>query len=126
MNTSVSTTQFMTGLRYVLFFAGTWLATHGYIQNQDVNGLVSGLLIILPPIWAWIDNYLKARNAKIQAAINVNAGMALMASGKGLAADGKTVVAVNDGKTPPALATLTTTPEIIKDFAPHASAITKV
>lgn len=76
MGQSVTQTQFWTGLRYLLFFAGTWLATHGYIKDADVNGLVSAILMIAPPVWAFVDNWLKERSARARETVAVRAGVA--------------------------------------------------
>ena len=65
-------------------------------------------------LWSSYQNFRKA------SAVGVQAGINLTVAGKALAADGKTVVAENDGTTPPLAVTIATASEIIKDFSPTA------
>ncbi|MDE2096509.1 MAG: hypothetical protein KGL39_04625 [Patescibacteria group bacterium] len=115
MNDNTSATlnpQYRTAARYLLFFAGTWLATHGYIANADVNELVSAILIIAPPIWAFVENNLAKKNAVVAQTTAVNAALNLAASG-----NMQTVTVPGDG-VKPVPATATTAAQIVHDYAP--------
>lgn len=95
----------------------TWLNAHGF-HDPNLKLMLSGLLLSLlcgggSLIWGFV-------LAKINQAKAVQAGVNLVASGNALAADGQTVVAANDGSTPPKPVTVQTATQIVKDFAPAA------
>lgn len=123
MDQSVTQNQVKTSVRFLLFFAGAWLADHHYIPANDVNDLVSALLVIGPLVWAWLDNIIKARQARIRDAVAVQAGINLTTSGKALASDGKTILTQNGGTTPPLPVTVQTGQQIIKDLGPAAATV---
>lgn len=80
--------------------------------TEWLTGIISsGLLMAATAAWGWVNT--RANEAKA-----VQAGVSLVASGKALASDGKTVVTTNDGATPPLAVTVATAQQIIKDFAP--------
>lgn len=119
--TQTSRDQLLSAVRYLLMFAGGVLAAKGYIKNADVDGLVTAILIVAPPVWAWFDNQIKARRV----AVGVQAGINMTVAGNALAADGVTVVSRNDGSTPPLPVTQATASQIVADFGPKPSSIAK-
>lgn len=105
--------------------AGVILAAHGladtgfYFWLQIAGGSV---MFIGPAIW---DVYVAIVNIRKASAIGVAAGILMTTSGKALASDGKTVVSLNDGATPPLMPTQATAAQIVKDFGPLSSEIAK-
>lgn len=97
---------------------GTLLAAQGlassgaYFWLELVGGSV---MVVGPAIYDVVAHALALYKAQ---AVGVQAGINLTVSGRALAADGKTVVAENDGATPPKQVTLATAAEIVKDFPP--------
>ena len=97
-----------------------WLRAHGF-SDPNLSLMISGAILsvlctVAVFVWGWFVS-------KINQARAVSAGINLTVSGSALAADGHTVVARNDGATPPLPVTQATAPEIVKNFAPPASAI---
>ena len=116
----------LSALRAVLLLFGAWLAQNGDGQTgiyHDAEMTASAILIIGPAIWgiyAAVSNLFKAH------AVGVQAGINLTVSGNALASDGKTVVAENNGATPPKPVTYATAQEIIANFGPKPSDILRV
>lgn len=125
MNSSLTQEQFLTSVRYLLFTAGTWMASHGYIQEASINTMLSVALIAGPLAWAYLNNWLKNHKGAAEKAAAVQAGIELVTQGKALAADGTTLVTVSSGMTPPKPVTVETAKEIIRDFAPDPKAVAK-
>lgn len=93
-----------------------WAA--GHLHVSDPNEITAAIVFAVAlgiggstALWGFI-------MSKINQAQAVNAGINLATSGNALASDGKTVVSINDGTTPPLPATTVTAPEIVKNFAP--------
>lgn len=110
--------SFYTAARYILMLGGTWLATHGYIQNSEVNGLVSAVMIIGPIIWGIAQNYINTHTANKQKVVAMNATLNLVASGKAVDSSGSVIPYAVPGSTPPKPITETSAPEIVANFAP--------
>ena len=55
--TPISQAQLLTAVRYILMLGGAWLAARGYIQDEQINDLVSAAMIIGPAIWGFVTNY---------------------------------------------------------------------
>lgn len=119
--TNPDTQQLQTAARYLLFFAGTWLATHGYIPNADVNDLVSAILIIVPPVWAFVSNELAKRQAVKEQVKAIQSGINLTVSRAAIDDNGNVITHLDPDATPPKQVTTKTAPEIVANFAPKAA-----
>lgn len=109
---------FLTQLKLFLIVMGTLLAEQGMDHTTVYKWIMfaAGAVLVVGnaawALWASYENWRKA------AAVGVQAGINLTASGKALAEDGETVVSVNNGSTPPKPVTVETAAQIVKDFAP--------
>ena len=125
MNNSLTQTNFITSIRYLITTISAWAVGKGYIRPDDATMILGVALILGPPMWAFLDNYLKQHQSIAREAAAVQAGIELVANDKALAADGTTIVTAKQGTTPPRTVTIATAQEIIKDYAPPAASIAK-
>jgi hypothetical protein len=108
-------------IRALLLAVGGVLFAHGLGSSgvyQGVELVAASIMTVGPLAWGVyvaLHNIIERNRA---AANGVSAGINLTTSGQALALDGKTVVSINDGSTPPKPVTIATAQEIIKNFGP--------
>jgi|GEM_PF-4995829 len=73
--TNTTQMQLLTAIRYLLVLAGGYLAQRGYIDNSQVEGVVSALLIIGPAAWGFFTNLCHERNARTREVVAVQAAL---------------------------------------------------
>jgi hypothetical protein len=120
---SASMNGVWSSLRALLIAIGGALVTGGVITNTSkaytlIMFASGAVLVVGPAAWGVYTAVVRAIDGRKKVAQAVQAGINLTVSGQALAADGKTVVSMNDGSTPPLPVTLATAAQIVKDFAP--------
>lgn len=115
---------FLTSVRALLLVLGGLLAEHGLEHSTYYSWVMIGagaVMVVGPAIWGvWssIVNWHKA------AAVGVQAGINLTVSGNAVTDSGQVISRnASADATPPKMVTVATASEIVKDFAPPASAI---
>lgn len=101
---------------------GTLLAAHGAGDSGLAFWLqiIAGSSVVVgSAVW---DIWEKIQAIRMAKAIGVQAGVNLTVAGKALAADGVSVVGVNNGTTPPKAVTIATAAQIVADFGPTSVA----
>jgi hypothetical protein len=111
----------LSALRAVLIAIGGWMASNGMGQSgayRIVELAASAVMIVGPAVWGAYVAIMRVIQKKKAVTQAVQAGINLTVSGAALAADGKSVVSLNNGATPPLPVTDQTAAQIVKDFAP--------
>jgi hypothetical protein len=114
-------------LRSFLIAIGSALVTGGVITNTSpvytwIMFASGAVLVVGPAAYGVFVNIKRVINSRKKVAEAVQAGINLTVSGQALAADGKTIVSINDGTTPPLPVTLQSAAQIVRDFAPATPA----
>lgn len=109
---------------------GTWIAATLKLSDPQapvwIGAIVLAVLVfIATAVWRWFKGTQVGALVDRTLVIGTTAGINMTAGGDALAADGKTVVSINDGSTPPLPPTLATAKEIAKNFGPDEHAITE-
>lgn len=98
---AVTQAQLLTAVRYILMLAGAWVAARGYIADDQINDLVSAVMIIGPVIWGFVTNHLKERETKAREAVAVHAGAAAAMDGISIPASPKAAQTIIKTYAPP-------------------------
>lgn len=118
MNQTQAFVAMLKQAQFLLIAAGAVMVHLGmdHTETYKVVMVASGSMTVVgTAVWGLWSSYQNFRKAS---AIGVQAGINLVVSGKALAADGTTVIGINDGTTPPKLVTAATGQEIVKEFGP--------
>jgi len=124
--TSITQDQFLTSLRYLIAAGGAYAAGKGWINSETINNLLVVASILGPLAWGLYVNWQKSQQVKKVAAVGVQAGIALAASGDAIDSAGNPISRFAADATPPKQVTLTTAPEIIEKYGPAPNDIAKV
>jgi len=103
--------------------AAVWIASTLKITDPNsvawIGAAVLAVLgLIATGFWRWLKGTQVGQLIDLTRTQGVAAGINLTVQGKALADDGKTVVSVNDGTTPPLPPTIDTAKEIVTKFGP--------
>jgi len=117
---------FLASIRVALLTAGGALATDGVISQgilAKIQLYVGAGVIIATAAWSIRNAWVNFRRSRAQA---VAAGISLALSGKAVTESGDVISSIGAQEaTPPKLPTFKTADQIVKEFAPPASAIKK-
>ena len=125
MSTDPKINSLLVSISNFLKLVAVFLGAHGYGQSGIVANLELGSAAVLflgPAAWDVWSLIASIRKSKAQ---GVQAGINLVVAGKAVDSDGAPVSKIDPDATPPKPVTLASAAEIVKDFAPPASAIQK-
>jgi hypothetical protein len=126
MSTDPAFNTFLATVRVALLTAGGALATDGVISQgvlAQIQLYAGAGVIVGTAAWSIWNAWVNFRRARAQ---GVAAGISLTLSGKAVTEAGDVISAIGTQEaTPPKMPTLKTADQIMKEFAPPASAIKK-